>query len=58
LEYDTRTHHTNIDVYDHLYFEDLKQAAVVITGFVYQSANRPQLLPRKKWQEPEKFPFE
>ena len=34
LEYETRTHHSNMDTYDHLQIEDLQQAAAVIAGFV------------------------
>jgi carboxypeptidase Q len=46
LEYDTRTHHTNIDTYDRLVPEDLRQAAVVMATFLYNTAMRDQLLPR------------
>ena len=47
LEYSTRTHHTNMDTYDHLVPEDLKQAATVIAAFVYNTAQRADQLPRK-----------
>jgi len=47
LEYETRTHHSNMDVYDRLQPEDLKQAAVIVAGFVYNAAMRDQMLPRK-----------
>jgi carboxypeptidase Q len=47
IEYETRTHHSNMDVYDRLQPEDLKQAAVVVASFVYQTAMRDQMLPRK-----------
>jgi hypothetical protein len=46
LEYDTRTHHTNSDTYDRLVPEDLRQAAVVMATFLYNTAMRDQLLPR------------
>jgi hypothetical protein len=46
LEYDTRTHHTNIDTYDRLVPDDLRQAAVVMATLVYNTAMREQLLPR------------
>jgi hypothetical protein len=46
LEYDTRTHHTNIDTYDRLVPDDLRQAAVVMAILVYNTAMREQLLPR------------
>ncbi|WP_295795548.1 M20/M25/M40 family metallo-hydrolase [Mucilaginibacter sp.] len=42
-----RTHHTDLDDYDHLAIEDLKQSAIIVASFVYQSAIRPELLPRK-----------
>jgi carboxypeptidase Q len=45
-DYDSRTHHTALDVYDHLSPEDLKQAAVVEAIFLYNSAQRDQMLPR------------
>jgi hypothetical protein len=47
IEYDTRTHHTNMDAFDHLQPNDLKQAAVVIAGFVYNAAQRNEKIPRK-----------
>jgi hypothetical protein len=47
IEYDTRTHHSNMDVYDRLQPNDLKQAAVIVAGFVYEAAMREQMLPRK-----------
>jgi Zn-dependent M28 family amino/carboxypeptidase len=48
IEYDTRTHHTNMDTYDHLQAEDLKQVATVVAYFVYNTANRDEMLPRKE----------
>jgi carboxypeptidase Q len=47
IEYDTRTHHSNMDVFDRLQPEDLKQISVIVAGFVYQAAMRDQMLPRK-----------
>jgi carboxypeptidase Q len=47
IEYDTRTHHSNMDVYDRLQPEDLKQMAVVVASFVYLAAQRDQMFPRK-----------
>ncbi|MFN2531325.1 MAG: M20/M25/M40 family metallo-hydrolase [Pyrinomonadaceae bacterium] len=46
LDYDTTTHHTNMDVYDHLQEDDLKQAAIVLTTLVYADANRTARMPR------------
>lgn len=48
LEYDTRTHHTNMDTYDHLVPADLKQAATVIASFVYNTSQLEQKIPRKE----------
>ena len=47
VEYTTRTHHTNWDTYERLQREDLMQAAVVLATFVWEAANRDQMLPRK-----------
>jgi Zn-dependent M28 family amino/carboxypeptidase len=47
IEYDTRTHHSNMDVYDRLQMDDLKQAAVIVADFVYNAAMRDQMFPRK-----------
>lgn len=47
LEYQTRTHHSNMDVYDHLSEADLKQSAAVIASFAYHAAMREEALPRK-----------
>ena len=48
IEYNTRTHHTNMDNYDHLQADDLKQAATIIAAFVYNTAQRDEKLPRKQ----------
>jgi len=47
LDYDTRTHHSNMDVYDRLQADDLKQMAVIVATFVYNAAIRDQMFPRK-----------
>ena len=47
VEYGQRTHHTNYDVYERLQKDDLMQAAVVMATFVWEAANRPDMLPRK-----------
>ncbi|MGH9316378.1 MAG: M20/M25/M40 family metallo-hydrolase, partial [Thermoanaerobaculia bacterium] len=56
IEYDTRTHHTNMDVYERLQREDLMQASVVLATFVYEAAMREGMLPRKPM--PKKEPSE
>jgi hypothetical protein len=53
LEYGSRTHHTNMDVYDRVQAADLMQAAAVIASFVYHTANRPEMLPRKPLPKPQ-----
>ena len=47
MDYSTLTHHSNLDVYEHIRPNDLKQAAVVMATFVYQTAQRDEMLPRK-----------
>lgn len=47
IEYDTRTHHSNQDTFDRIQIEDMKQAAVIMAGFLYNAAMRDDKLPRK-----------
>jgi hypothetical protein len=47
IEYDTRTHHSNQDVFDRIQAEDMKQAATIMAAFVYATAMRDEKLPRK-----------
>jgi len=47
IEYSTRTHHTNMDVYDKVLEDDLKHNAVITASFAWMAANRQGLLPRK-----------
>ncbi|MGH9364242.1 MAG: M20/M25/M40 family metallo-hydrolase, partial [Thermoanaerobaculia bacterium] len=56
LEYDTRTHHTNMDVYERLVKDDLMQASVVMAAFVYEAAMRDGMLPRKPMPKDEPPP--
>ncbi len=53
VDYRRRTHHTNMDVYDHALESDLMQASVVMASFVYHTAMRDERLPRKPLPEPE-----
>ena len=53
LDYESRTHHSNQDVFERLQPGDLKQAAVVEAIFVYNTAMRDQMLPRKPLPHPE-----
>jgi hypothetical protein len=47
IEYGIRTHHTELDVFDHLMLEDLRQAAVVVAATAYALAMRDEMMPRK-----------
>jgi carboxypeptidase Q len=53
MDYDTRTHHSDMDTYEHLQSSDLKQIAVVEAIFVYNAAMRDQMIPRKPLPHPE-----
>ncbi len=50
IEYDSRTHHSNMDVYDRIQEDDMKQAATIMAAFVYNTAMRDKKLPRKPLQ--------
>jgi hypothetical protein len=47
VEYNTRTHHSNMDVFDRIQADDMKQASVIMAAFVYNAAMRDEKLPRK-----------
>jgi hypothetical protein len=47
LEYDSRTHHYNMDVYERAQEPDMTQAATIIAVFAYTAANRDAKFPRK-----------
>jgi carboxypeptidase Q len=53
LDYSPKNHHTNLDVLDHVQPADLKQASAVMAGFLYQTAQRDQKLPRKPMPTPQ-----
>ena len=53
LDYGSRTHHSNMDTYERLQPGDLQQAATVEAIFVYNTAMRDQMLPRKPLPHPE-----
>ena len=53
LEYDSRTHHSNMDVYDRVQKADMEQMAAVVASFVYNAANRDRMLPRKPLPKPQ-----
>jgi len=47
LDYGSRTHHSSLDVYEHAQAGDLMQAAAIVATFVYEAANRSEMIPRK-----------
>lgn len=47
LDYESRVHHTDLDTYDHLRIEDMKQAAVVLATVLVAAADADKPLPRK-----------
>jgi Zn-dependent M28 family amino/carboxypeptidase len=52
-DYESRTHHSDMDTYEHLQPGDLKQIATVEAIFVYNAAMRDQMIPRKPFPRPE-----
>jgi hypothetical protein len=52
MDYDTRTHHSNMDVYERIQEPDMKQMSVIVASFVYLTANRPEMMPRKPLPKP------
>ena len=56
VEYDTRTHHSNMDVYERIQPNDMMRNAVIVASFVYDAANREEKLPRKPLPKPTPSP--
>ena len=52
MEYGTRTHHSNMDVYDRAQPGDLMQAAAIEAWFVYNTATRAEMMPRTAMPKP------
>jgi carboxypeptidase Q len=50
IEYSSRTHHSNEDVYDRIQADDMKQAATIMAAFIYQTAMMDEKMPRKPMQ--------
>jgi hypothetical protein len=46
IEYNSHTHHTNLDTYERIVPEDVMKNAIVTASLVYHIANRDQMLPR------------
>ena len=52
LEYNSRTHHSNMDTFDRVQRDDMVQQATVIAVFAYNAAMRDEKLPRKALPAP------
>jgi carboxypeptidase Q len=52
IEYSIRTHHTDLDTFDYMLLDDLKQAAVVVAATAYHLAMRDEMMPRKEQPVP------
>ena len=52
VEYNSRTHHSNMDVYERIQPADMMRNAVIVAAFVYNTANRDDRLPRKPLPKP------
>jgi carboxypeptidase Q len=46
IEYSTHTHHTNLDTYERIIEEDVRQSAITIASVLYHLAMRDDMLPR------------
>jgi len=53
IEYNARTHHSNMDVYERVQRDDMMRNAVIVASFVYHTANRDEKLPRKPLPKPQ-----
>jgi hypothetical protein len=47
IEYYSRTQHTNMDLFDHVQEDDLKQVVTIMASFIYNAAMRDEKLPKK-----------
>jgi len=56
IEYNSRTHHSNMDLYERIQAADLMKDAVIIASFAYHAANRDEKLPRKPLPKPQGGP--
>ena len=52
IDYNSRTHHSNQDTYDKIIPDDMKQMATIVASFVYNTAQRDEMLPRKPLRKP------
>jgi hypothetical protein len=54
IEYNSRTHHSNEDVYDRIQADDMKQASTIMAAFVWKAANMDERFPRKPVDAPDR----
>jgi len=54
IEYNSRTHHSNMDVYERVQASDMMKNAVIVASFAYHAANRDERLPRKPLPRPQR----
>ena len=52
MDYGSRTHHTNMDLYERVSETDVQRASVILASFAYHAAQRDEKLPRKPLPEP------
>jgi hypothetical protein len=52
MDYFTRTHHSNMDLYDRVQPGDMMQCAAIMAAFVYNTAMRDQMMPRVPMPKP------
>jgi hypothetical protein len=52
IDYNSRTHHYTMDVYERLQADDMKQAATIMAAFAYNAAMRDEMFPRKPMMAP------
>jgi len=53
MDYNTRTHHTNMDNYDRIQRGDMMQMSAIVAWCVYNTATREEMLPRKPLPKPQ-----
>ena len=56
MDYDSRTHHSNMDVYDRIQPGDLMQSAAIMASFAYHTAMRQEMMPRTPMPKPTPWP--
>ncbi|HZQ44800.1 MAG TPA: M20/M25/M40 family metallo-hydrolase [Acidobacteriaceae bacterium] len=54
MDYETRTHHSDMDTFDRLHQADLEQAAIVEAIFLWNTSQREAMMPRKPFPHPER----